>query len=385
MFVTLAGGYPRGAASDAGTSGPGRAGDERERHDRAVDAVLTELATIGLEPLSDGEVRWTDPPAAIALGLDGLEVAPATGPAIAAAGPPPIRAIRAPSWRAPITVDDWRYAASRTERAVKQAIVGPYTLGRRIDSGRLGRDRVTLAIAEALNAELRALVTAGCPLVEVQEDAAVEIGEDEGERRRFTEAQRRLLDGVAGEVHCTLAVRGGSVDTAGASTILEPPYRSFLLDLIAGPDNWRLIAVAPPDRGVVCGVMDVRPGRTMGIEELIFAARYAASLGGRGLVRVGLSPAGSMAHLDPADARSRLELLVRAAELAASSPEEIGRAMDPRAVDIRSAALGRYAPARRHGPGPAAPEVRKDGGAGAVVPRREQDPDGHDPAKDPRP
>lgn len=382
MFVTLAGGYPRGGASRAEASAPGRPGDERERADRAVDAVLTELATIGLEPLSDGEVRWASPLAAIALGLDGVEAAQEPDPSRGAAAAS-IRAVRAPAWRAPITVDDWRYAASRTERAVKQAIVGPYTLGRRIDPGELGRDRVTLAMAEALNAELRALAAAGCPLVEVHEDAAVEIGEDEGERRRFVEAQRRLLDGIAGDLHCTLAVRGGNADTAGASTILEPPYRSYLFDLIAGPDNWRLIAAAPADRGVVCGVMDVRPGRTIGLEELIFAARYAASTGRRGLVRVGLAPAGSMNRLEPADARSRLELLVRAAGLAVSSPEEIGRAIDPRAVDIRSAAFGRYAPAPRHARGPAAPEVRKDGG-GSLGPRRAPKSGSLEPGEDPQ-
>ena len=104
---------------------------------------------------------------------------------------------------------------------------------------------MTLALAEALAQELRALADAGCALIEVVEDAAVLIGDDPAERRLFRNAQRRLLDGMDG-VHCSLAIRGGNADTAGADTILDAPYSSYLFDLCAGPDNWRLIVDVPP-------------------------------------------------------------------------------------------------------------------------------------------
>jgi methionine synthase II (cobalamin-independent) len=277
----------------------------------------------------------------------------------AVAATPPIRATSLPAWREPIAVDGWRFAAGLTERAVKQALPGPYSLGRRIDPGSLGRDLLTESLAAALNAELRALFDAGCPLIEIQEDAAVAIGDDADERARFVEAQRRLLDGLPDELHRTLAVRGGSAHLAGAATIFAAPYQSYLFDLVSGPDNWKLIAAAPGDRGIVCGAMDVRADRPMGVEELIYAAHYAASTRGRGLVRIGLAPAGSMTHLSPTEARARLETLVRAAELAQAPPDVIGRSVDPRAVDLRSAALGRYAPGSRPPLGTVSPDVRK--------------------------
>ena len=68
-----------------------------------------------------------------------------------------------------------------------------------------------LAAAEALNADLRALAAAGCPLIEVHEPAAIEIGSDEAARRLFREAHRRLLDGVDGP-HLSLAIVGGNAD-----------------------------------------------------------------------------------------------------------------------------------------------------------------------------
>ncbi len=372
MFVTLAGAYPlpEPVVPKGGPPTPIGEGAEvltgqRPDADAAVARVIAELEAIGLEPLSDGEARWLDPAAAIVAGLTGLVLESAeataapTAPAPAVPSSPQIRAVALPAWNAHVLVDGWRYAAGLTTRAVKQALPGPYTLGRRIDAGSLSRRRVTLALAEALNTELRALAEAGCPLVEVQEDAAALIGESDTERTLFVTSQQRLLEGLPEGLHRTLAIRGGSAHLAGASTVFAPAYQSYLFDLIGGPDNWKLIAVAPVDRGIVCGAMDVRPGRSMGVEELIYAARYAASTRGRGLVRVGLAPAGSMAHLGHADARSRLETVVRAAELAVSSPEEIGRAIDPRAADIRSAALGRYAPGRPAPLGMVSPDVRK--------------------------
>jgi hypothetical protein len=80
-------------------------------------------------------------------------------------------------------------------------------------------------------------------------------------------------------------------------------------------------------------------------ELLIWAAHYAASIKGRGLVRVGLANASSLAGLSRERARAKVQVLVSAARLAATaSPDELAAALDPRAVDIRSAALGRYTP-----------------------------------------
>src|SRR3972149_6953064 len=70
------------------------------------------------------------------------------------------RALRTPPWRGPITVEDWRFAASATEVPVKQCLVGPYTLGRLADAGDVGRETLTLAAAGALREGRRALLAA---------------------------------------------------------------------------------------------------------------------------------------------------------------------------------------------------------------------------------
>ena len=232
-------------------------------------------------------------------------------------------------------VEAWRLAAGFTDRAVKQAILGPYTQGRTVQE--------TVARATALNAELRALAAAGCPLIEVHEPAATLIGSDEAERARFRETHLRLLDGLEG-THLSLAITGGNAHEAGIQTLLAAPYDSLALDLVAGPENWRLVVATPGDRGIVCGALSVQPADDDALELLLWAAAYAASTGSRGPGRVGLASAGSLEHLDWERALRKLARLGAAAQTADLPPDDLRRAMDPRAVDIRSAARGRVVP-----------------------------------------
>jgi hypothetical protein len=94
----------------------------------------------------------------------------------------------------------------------------------------------------------------------------------------------------------------------------------------------------------VAGALSVGRATDLGTEVLVWAAQYAASMNGRGPDRVGLATAGSMAHLTWEQAMRKLDRLARGAALAAAGGEELRRAIDPRAVDIRSAALGRFDP-----------------------------------------
>ncbi|MFL5750939.1 MAG: hypothetical protein ACJ767_10025, partial [Chloroflexota bacterium] len=66
---------------------------------------------------------------------------------------------------------------------------------------------------------------------------------------------------------------------------------------------------------------------------------------GRGLGRVGIANASSLvaAGLDRTRARRKVVALAEAARLASlEDPRELASKLDPRAVDSRSAALGRY-------------------------------------------
>ena len=168
--------------------------------------------------------------------------------------------------------------------------------------------------------------------------------------RALTRAMR-LLDGVDG-THLSLAITGGSADAAGVDTILAAPYASLAVDLIAGPDNWRLVADAPGDIGIVCGALSPAADGDDGPEVLLWAAAYAASTGGRGPDRVGLATASSIAGLPWPDATRKIERIGAAARLAEAPAREAVSSLDPRAVSSRAAALGYVGPGPSRGPRP---------------------------------
>jgi hypothetical protein len=299
VFATLLGPLPRPPLADDATP------------EAILDAVVAAQVEAGLEPVTDG-------------------------------GWPLVPGDPAASWQA---------TSARTDRAAKAVLIGPYTSG--ISTG---------GPLEDLRDRIRELIAAGCPMVEIAEPAAVDIGADETERARFGDLHDRLLDGLAASgsdgnsgTHLSLAITGGSADTAGAATILSPPYASLAVDLIAGPDNWRLVTAAPGDRGIVCGALSASEGSDDGPELLLWAAAHAAG-GGRGPARVGLATASSLAALTWPVAMTKLAGLAEAVRLAGLPRDERLAALDPRAVDSRSAALGRYEPAgarptRRRPPG----------------------------------
>jgi methionine synthase II (cobalamin-independent) len=308
VFATLTGPLPR--PSDGDLAG-------------AIRAVVAAQVDAGLVPVTDGHLRLGDPFAHAADRLDEDDLG---------------------------VTDAWRATQGLTDQPVKQALPGPYTLGRRPTIPAVDRERATLAAADTLGRELRSLAEAGCPLVEVEEPAATRIGTDDAERALFRAAHARLLDHADG-VHASLAITGGDATAAGERTFFDLPYASYLFDLIAGPDHWRLIARAPGERGIVVGALDARAEATDEPALLVWALHYAASTGGRGSHRVGVTNAGSLAGLTPDRLARKLQTLGDAARIAAgASIDEIAADLDPRAIDSRTAALGRRVPRPRPRP-----------------------------------
>jgi len=370
MFATLVGAYPR-------TPLPGQPFRLRAAHarlergeideaafraaqDELVREVVAEQMDAGLELLTDGQVRWDDQQTAIARGLAGFEITGLLRYFDTNTYYRQPRAIGTPRWESAVTVADWTFANEAAaslakERGiaappVKQCLVGPYTLGRLSDPGSLGREKLVLALAEALNEELHGLHAAGAPVIQLDENALTLIGsDDDAERSLAAEALRRVVRGLD-DAHLCLSVTMGDAVGFGPDALFELPFRSYLFDLIAGPDNWELIARAPGDRGIVCGVANARNTRRDEEPVMVWAAHYAASTSGRGIDRVGLSPSTGLEYLPRDRAKAKIEAVAEAARKAAiADPEELAAALDPRAVDKRSAALGRYSPPSERG------------------------------------
>jgi hypothetical protein len=318
VFATLLGALPK-PTPDAGGA--------------AVDPVVAAIRAqeaAGLEPVTDGRLHdpGFDHLAGLLLRPDGVDDA-VTG-----------------------VLEAWRVVAGATERATKQALPGPYSVGLRAGGGTESeRAARTFAAAEALAEIVAALADAGCPLVEIEESEAHRLS-GEAEQDLYREAHRRLTEegtgsgqgGVQGaSIHRSLSIVGGSVPQTAIDAVLESPYASLAVDLIAGPDNWYVVRRASRERGVIAGVQSAG-NVDQSKEVMLWGAHYAASSGGRGSNRVGIDSAGSWANLTWEAALRKLNRLGEVARLAAMPlGEELAQSLDPRAVSARRAAVG-------HGP-----------------------------------
>ena len=308
MFATLLGALPQ---------------PDTER-EHGLELVVRAQEEAGLEPITDG--RLGDP------GLDLLATA-----VVESAG-------------AEVAVARWQATQRLTDRAVKLVLPGPYTLGRRLAAKAAEGKVIAFEAASALHDVIGALAAAGCALVEIEETADT-LGDDERERQRFSDAHHRLAEASTG-THLSLSIVGGAPAASWRDAILAALYQSLAVDLIAGPDSWSIVTGWPGDRGVIAGAESASEADEPK-EVLLWAAHYAASTKGRGLDRVGLGSAGSYAHLPWDAAVRKMQLLGVAARLATLPPgDDLARSLDPRAVDIRRAAMGHDAPGNRlHGSG----------------------------------
>ena len=135
-------------------------------------------------------------------------------------------------------------------------------------------------------------------------------------------------------VHRALLPVGGNLVGMTRDEWLQIPAESLVINPIRDPESWRAAATWPGDRGLILALVPA-PGDEdpEPVEILLWAVRYAASLGGRGLDRVavaGMLPITKTAP-DPAEAEKRIALLERLVELSAANEETLRAELDPRA------------------------------------------------------
>jgi hypothetical protein len=133
------------------------------------------------------------------------------------------------------------------------------------------------------------------------------------------------------EGHVSLSVVGGDPCGAGAAVLYAAPFSSHLFDLIVGPDGWRLARQAPRERGLILGVADGRTDLRDAVPVSVWAARYGASMGARGLDRIGLAPSVGLEERSPAVARLKMARLAEAAAMASLKGDALRQALPKRA------------------------------------------------------
>ncbi|HEX4743091.1 MAG TPA: hypothetical protein VFW12_00305 [Candidatus Limnocylindria bacterium] len=184
MKTTVIGAFPK--VSDEPSGQQLRTGlhkhDRGEIDDRALDqvyeattrAAIAELEQAGIDVLNDGQIRWDDLFSPFARAWKNVQRGPLE------------RYydnntyFRQPVVSGPIASDgntvtaDLTLARSATQREVKGAVCGPLTFATLcIDEHYRSLEKLTLAVADAVAAEVAGLGKAGCTLVDIEDPAIV--------------------------------------------------------------------------------------------------------------------------------------------------------------------------------------------------------------------
>jgi len=136
-----------------------------EAQDDAVRLAVRDMERAGIDIVSDGEQRRESYFNQFATGLDGVDL-DHPGTALSRLGKPtPVPRIVGPiARRRPVFLRDARFLRAATDRRIKIAVPGPFTLAQLAQDEYYRDDaKLAMAYAEAVNAELRELE----PIVDV--------------------------------------------------------------------------------------------------------------------------------------------------------------------------------------------------------------------------
>jgi 5-methyltetrahydropteroyltriglutamate--homocysteine methyltransferase len=258
---------PQGAVSE----------EARELRDRLSRQAIDEQVRAGCDLVTDGLVRRDDPVGPIIGGLSGISPGESRSGFPAGGGP-----YRAPSvrgeiaWKAPILAEDYLFASAGTPVPVKMVLTGPYTLAAIAEDHAYGEPRaLAMALAAALNQELRALQAAGAQFVQIDEPSILKSPED---FPIFTRVWEVLGRGV--QIKLALHLEGGAIGDLYPGLTHLKRLGCLSLDCVTHPDNLEVVGRVPLPDGVLLGlglVSGLRP-EVESAEDLAAIVRGATGL-----------------------------------------------------------------------------------------------------------
>jgi 5-methyltetrahydropteroyltriglutamate--homocysteine methyltransferase len=288
--------------------------------DDATALAIRDLERVGLDVLTDGEIRRESYSNRFATALDGMDidhpemVVGRTGKA----NPVP-RVVGPVRRRRPVEVEDARFLRGQTDRLVKITLPGPFTMSQQAFNVHYPDQRsLALDLAAAVNEEVHDLFAAGADVVQLDEPWLQ--ARAEAAREYALEAIDRALEGVSGTtalhtcfgyahvVHDRpsgypfLAELAGSAADILAIEAAQPKLDPRLLEPIAG-------------KTVVVGVLDLDDDAGVETPDEV-ARRIEAALTVIPEERLQVGPDCGMKYLPRDVAFGKLRALVEGARLA---------------------------------------------------------------------
>jgi 5-methyltetrahydropteroyltriglutamate--homocysteine methyltransferase len=171
-----------------------------QAQDDATIIALHDMERVGLDIVSDGEMRRESYSNRFATALEGVDIEQ-PGTALDRTGHPnPVPRIVGPIRHArPVMERDVRFARQYTTRPLKITVPGPFTMTQQAQNDWYpDEESLALAFAAAVNAELQALKAAGADVVQIDEPYLQ--ARPEKAHRYALRAINAALDGIPGPV-----------------------------------------------------------------------------------------------------------------------------------------------------------------------------------------
>jgi 5-methyltetrahydropteroyltriglutamate--homocysteine methyltransferase len=169
-----------------------------QAQDDATIVAIRDMERAGIDIVTDGEVRRESYSNRFATALEGMDL-DNPGTAIDRTGHPnPVPRVVGPiRRRRPVEVRDVEFLRANTDRTIKATLPGPFTMSQQAqDDYYKDEEALAMALAEAVNAEVRDLFAAGADVVQLDEPYLQARAE---KARGFAiKAINRALEGVTG-------------------------------------------------------------------------------------------------------------------------------------------------------------------------------------------
>ena len=288
--------------------------DAAERAEIAV--ILREQADAGVDVVTDGQVRWDDPVSAVMRAFDGVCLQGLLryfDTNFYVRQPVVTGRVRR---REAFTVDDFRQASAASQRPVKVALPGPYTLAQLsvIDAAAYdGVPALAAALSEGLAAEVADLAAAGARLIQIDEPAILAHPADIRLLRELLEP----LWAARGPAQLVVATYFADAEPLYAQ-LNSLPADVLALDLSCSPQLLATIAATGASKTLALGLVN---GRTAHVESAADIARQVEmALHRYTLDALHLVPSCGLEHVPRTTARAKLHALAEARRLLTSTP-----------------------------------------------------------------
>ena len=289
-----------------------------EAQDDATLIAIRDMERAGIDIITDGEIRRESYSNRFATALDGMDL-DNPGTALDRTGHPnPVPRVVGPIRRTrPVEVRDVEFLRANTEQFIKATLPGPFTMSQQAqDDHYKDEEELAMALAAAVNEEVRALFAAGADIVQIDEPYLQ--ARSEKAARFAIKAINRALEGITGTtaLHTCFGYAHIVHNRPNGYPFLEPLADTTVQQVSIESAQQHVdlsVLKSLSQKKVIVGVIDLSDESPVeDVETVVGRIRNALKFAGPD--RLILAPDCGMKYLPREKAFGKLRALARAAE-----------------------------------------------------------------------